>query len=176
MKRTSLTPFFPVVLLLAACGCAFEGRIQPPESVPPPDWTINPPAPGDGMRYYVGIAIVENVLEERQGRRRAIVNAAELASQSIVVAVGAEVTVRATTLGPAHKGQEDKQSVIVEEVKSRTDEVVRGLVPKKYYYEQWEIREKDLGPSFKRYKYYVLCAYPEAEYQRLVNAVNAKIK
>ncbi|NQT20287.1 MAG: hypothetical protein HQ592_11325 [Planctomycetes bacterium] len=45
------------------------------------------------------------------------------------------------------------------------------MQPQEYYYERWKIRESFLGRAFTRYKYYVLTAYPEKEYDRLVDEV-----
>jgi len=154
-----------------------EERIQPAETVPQPSWVMSPPMPSDGIKYYVGIAVVENVLEEHQGRRRALTNAQELIAQSIATDVEARVVAIDTTEGAAHKGQDEKKAKIVEEVKAKTNEIVRGMNPKEYYYEQWKMRNSVFSPMpFKRYKYYVLCAYPQAEYDRLVKAVGASVK
>ena len=39
-------------------------------------------------------------------------------------------------------------------------------------FRSWKVRESFLGSAFKRYKYYALVSYPEAEYERLVTEVD----
>jgi len=157
--------------VLAGCN-AVETRIQPSLTSAQPGWIMTPKEPGQGMRYYVGISIAENVLEEQQGRRRALANAAELVSQSIVDDVTAKVTETDSTEGPAHLGSERKKEWTREELETVSKESIRFLAPKEYYYEQWRITDNWLERLFNgghvRYKYYVLTAYPEVEYQRLV--------
>jgi len=160
-----------VVTALILTGCATETRIAGDADMPRPAWTMYPPQPEDGKRLYVGIALAKNVLDEAQGRRLALTNAAELAAESIATDVEGIVTQIEGREGAAHKGEDAAKGDIVARVKARSSEIVRGMNPKEYYYERWKIRKHFLGASYTRYKYYVLVAYSEKEYNRLVNDI-----
>ena len=156
-------------LILSTTGCETqEISVQAPaHATPQPSWVMMPPKPSDGYRYYIGIAIAENVLDEQGARRRALANATENAALSIATDVESLMVQRTEVVGAAHKGEEQPSSQIIEEVKAMSAEILRGMTVKEYYKEQWKIQKSPLN-SYKRYKYYVLTAYPEKEYERLV--------
>ena len=166
-------------IFVASCSTQ-EVRLRPPAFSPQPSWIMSPQEPKAGERYYVGLAIAENVLEEQQGRRRAITNAAELVAQSIANEVEGRLASIDTTEGAAHRGEEDKKAKIVEEVKARTSEIVSAMNPKEYYYERWQITsnwwDRLWDSGFERYKYYVLCTYPQTQYDRLVQMIQKKVE
>jgi hypothetical protein len=175
-----LTVLLGLTMLLVTGCSTVETRVQPPGTVPQPSWIMGPKEPAGGLRYYTGIAVAENMLEEQQGRRRALTNAAELAAQSIANDIEGLTSSIDTTEGAAHRGNEKKRARITEEVKARTSEIVRGMNPNEYYYECWQITnnwwERLWDSGVNRYKYYVLCTYPQAEYERLMNIVTEKVK
>lgn len=154
-------------------GCETkEIPVQASSHVPPqPSWIMTPPPPSGGYRYYVGVALAENVLDEQGARRRALANAAENAAMSLATDVESQMVQRSEVVGAAHKGQEKPSSQVTEELKARTGEILRGLIVKEYHTEQWKIKEGPLN-SYKRYKYYVLTAYPDKEYQRLLGELS----
>jgi len=109
LRNVELRPLFlaAVVGLVAvlSAGCATETRIKATPDTPRPTWTMIPPEPSDGNRFYVGIGLADNALNEAEGRRLALTNAAELAAQSIATDVESVLTETEGREGPAHKGK-----------------------------------------------------------------------
>jgi len=155
-------------------GCAGETLVD--ATGPRPTWVMTPLEPEDGVRFYVGMAVVRSVLEEREGRRRALANAAERAASSVAEEVRAQIREETGSEGAVASGEDRPFASIRDQVEVHSREIIRGILPKEYYYERWRIRPGLLAPSFERYKYHVLAAFPESEYERLVTGVAGAVR
>lgn len=154
------------VVLCSACRC--EERLRPSNLVPEPTWTIQPPESEAGVRYYVGIALGDNILEEMQARRRAIANAAERVAQDIAADVRANITRIDAKDGADYKGENEDKGRIYDDIKAKSAQLIVRLNPIEYWREKWFVREKVCTLGFTRYKMFVLCSFPETEYKRLL--------
>lgn len=165
------------VWVLICGGCANNATEKLVwQSGPEPAWRFAGQRVENGCRLYVGIGIAENVLDEQQGRRIALSNAAETVAQSLTMDVVSRYAQKETVKGASHKGREDPNTLIRSEVRAMSEQIVRGLEAREWYYEKWSVRESK-AREFVRYKYCVLAAYPDAEYertsQRLASVLNA---
>ena len=158
--------FLCVILLsLLGCGGCVSEKLKW-SSGPEPSWRYMGQRIEDGYRLYVGIGVAQNVLDEQQGRRIALSNATETVAQSLAMEVVSRHVQKRLTLGPAHKGMEDPNEVVNSELRTVSEQIVRGLEQRDWYYEKWSVKESS-GREFVRYKYYVLAAYPTTEYDRI---------
>ena len=146
---------------------ALQGLLDE-ETVPEPAWVKQPPDMEAGTRYFVGIAVVDNILEEQQGRSLAIKNAAEQIAGSIATTVQSSTAMAESRKGPAQHGKDKVWTEIYSRVSARANAIVTEMTPVEYYSERWGLRERFLGRSFRRYKYFALVSYPEEEYNRLL--------
>ncbi len=154
------------VTVLTAC-CPVETRLEPGPLPPQPIWVSRPPESSNGMMYFVGIAVVDNVLEERQGRTMAVQAAAAEVARNIAQAVHTYLLSAESRIGPVQKGEDRLRTHIDDEALSRSGAIITELSPVQYYQERWFVRETYGGKSFRRYKHYVLCAFPEEEFQSM---------
>lgn len=122
----------------------------------------------DGERYYVGVAVSDSVLTERQGRREARMDAVERVAESI------ETRVMRRAVGRAPK---DPPGVVLPpQFRASFRHAIRGVKVKDWYSERWRVDDSLLGGSFTRYKYFVLVAYPQKEFRAMVDRLTAAVE
>ncbi|NQT19253.1 MAG: DUF4384 domain-containing protein, partial [Planctomycetes bacterium] len=163
-----------LVTLSLFCGCATEARIR--QSGPEPSWRWDGEKIEGDQRLYVGISVADNVLDETQARRLALANAAENAARSLSVKVTSQLAQVTKRIGPAHKGQNEAEEFVESQLKAFSDEIIRGLHPREWYSEKWEVREGFMGEAFTRYKWFVQAAYPQEQYDRVMRAIIDKLE
>ena len=173
-----LRAWYRVALVLLAVavlgGCATETRIRPKGTVPDPAWVQQPPEHDKCSRYYVGIALVDNILEEKQARQYAIQDAAEQVARNCAMGVTNRTSRFEVRKGPAQFGKDRVWDELHDRAKVRSETIVTKLTPMEYYYEQWFMRERFLAPAFTRYKYFVLCRMPQKEFHALCGTTALK--
>lgn len=173
------------VLLATSVGCAHQRIIDSSQPVPP-SWKLTPPQPSDEKRFFVGRSLGLNVLDEKQAINKAIDDAAYQIARAITADVSGTVEIidsRKTEDKRRSGLTGDKVVHVIRSDQSSHDQVVVnvrgiviGLVQEDTYWERWSVRDTWLGPKLKRYKYWLLESFPQAELHRLQNEVKKKLK
>ncbi|MCX5643621.1 MAG: hypothetical protein NTZ17_02890 [Phycisphaerae bacterium] len=166
-----------VALLLA--GCVHETLVSDTETRRPqerrPDWTYTPPPASNGKAYFVGRSLAVNVLDEKNAMNQAM----DDAIYQIARAAGAEVKGSARIIdrrvGEAIRGKEQTEQPSEDQIQVDVNGTVIGVRQEDTFWERFSVREKTLGESYKRYKYYVLVSVSEEELKDLENQVKKSL-
>lgn len=168
----------PVGLLLAVAGCATGGpyeRILSTSRNSRPVWIRTTPPASDGYEFYVGRSVAVNVLDERRAMLRAKHDAAYDIAMSIVAEVRGNSTWVDSQHGDEVRGDEYVDTYWDNQIRVLVDQLLSGFRELESYWELWEVsdtvRATGRRESFRRYKYYVLVSFPQAELERCREAV-----
>ena len=166
-------------------GCAHETMLQTSQPGPPA-WKLTPPKPSDGKVFFVGRSLGVSVLDERNAINTAIDDAAYQIARAIVADVSGQVTIidsrkaedrrRGGLTGEAVRATGNIVRSSHDEVMVDVASVVSGITQENAYWEQWSVREYFRGPKSRRYMYWILVSFPEAELKRCQDDVKKKLK
>jgi hypothetical protein len=165
MIRLALVLCVPAAALMA--GCASESRLT--TSGPTPGWVESAPGPTEGQVYFVGVSLGKNVLDQKEMRARALMDARRQIAGAIRTDVLAVARERLGERGRAAHGRDETVEAAYESlVATRTQEAIHGVRERDAYWEKWRVDPGLLRRAFTRYKYFVLAAYPKSEWERNV--------
>lgn len=170
-----------VVVCYAAtlAGCATETMLEAKQPGPPVWVETIPPDTADS-KVFVGLALADNILEERLARNRALEDAAHQIAASLKSTVVKDAMDIVKKKGPEHLGQDIPDAYYHSSVANRVSQAMSGIHLDAYYWEKWKIRRSFLAWSFTKYKYWVKVHMPKTDYERLqkalTNVIAAKIE
>jgi tetratricopeptide (TPR) repeat protein len=148
-------------------SCASEKLLGRSSATPP--WVRETPTGGEVELLFVGQAVGRNVLDERTMRTRAMQDARQRVAGRLETRIRAETREVITRTGDAARGQDTADEQYVRELRTSVRQSIRGLALRATYWERWRVDPGLFSPSFTRYKYYALTAYPRAEYDRIIS-------
>ena len=161
------------VLAWLSIGCAGETMVSS-SSPMPPNWRLTPPISASDKVFFVGRSLAVNVLDERHGVNEAIDDAAFQIAKAAIADVKGTVSIIDSRGGEAIRGRETTGQPSESTVRVDVAAIVSNIRQEDTYWERWSVREEFMGKEFKRYKYYVLVAIPEAELKHLQDDVKKK--
>jgi hypothetical protein len=162
------------VLALWSAGCSYEKRLG--SSMPgPPPWTLQTPEDTEDVKYFVGVHLADNVLDERTGRSRSMENAYEVIAESLRADVRRESLDVVKERGAAHLGEDEDDATYYRELRVDAHREISGAQARQYYWEKWRVREGLFHWPYTRYKYYVLAEVPRAEYEKVRQSLAERI-
>ncbi|MCD6416547.1 MAG: hypothetical protein J7M08_07615 [Planctomycetes bacterium] len=173
MKR-NLVMSLLALLAVGVAGCAYEQRIQTSQPGPPP-WVAQMPEDSAQSKVFVGIALADNILDERNARQRAMEDVRTQIAQSIETLVVKEATDIVQERGAAHLGQDVDKSAYYAEARIKARQAMSGVELKAFYWEKWKQKTSFFKPGYTKYKYYVLAYMPRDQYEKLQQTVAGQI-
>jgi len=167
------------LLVIVACavgfsGCAYEKRIG--ASLPgPPVWVTQVPPDTEDAKVFVGMALADNILDEKTARNRAMEDVRAQIAASLKTNVIRDAIDIVERDGAAHLAQDEADAAYHSQVTSRVEQAMSGVRQDAYYWEKWKIKRGFFSPSFTKYKYYVKAYMSKADYERLQRILAAAI-
>ena len=152
------------LLCILLTSCASERLLL--QSGPTPAWATQPPAEAADALLFAGQAVGRNVLDERSMRDRALEDARSQIAGLLETKVVAKSREQIRREGDAPGGRELSEAEYARLVRTSVEQSIRSVSQEAKYWEKWLIDPCLFRHSFIRYKYYVLAAYPRAEYER----------
>jgi hypothetical protein len=180
MKSNSILAVTLLAGALGLAGCAWEKSVtiserrEETEMSRGPHWTLTPPPPANGEVFFVGRSIGVNILDEKKPINQAIDDAAYQIARAIGANVTGQVRIIDSRSGEEIKGTEKTDQTSRDEVVVDVKALISGMTQKDTYRELWQVREPDMAKPVRRYKYWVLISFPEAELKRLQDGVKKK--
>ena len=158
-----------VVLTALAAGCKLEKRIESnmPGRPGPPDWVMGVPQDTAEHMIFVGMALAENVLDERTGRNRAMEDARDQIAASLTTNVVKDTMDIVKKKGAEIHGNDITDASYWAQLKTMLDQALPGVRQDDYYWEQWRIRSWFLAPGFTKYKCYIRVRMPREDYEKI---------
>ena len=147
-------------------GCAYERQITTSQPGPPV-WVVQVPEDTEESKVFVGMALADNILDERTARNRAMDDVRDQIASSLETVVVSEAIDIVKQRGAQHLGEDVDGGSYYAEVKSRVSQAMSGVRQDAYYWEKWKLKTGFFKPSFVRYKYYVRANMPRELYERL---------
>lgn len=176
MRKIHWNALLGLLVVLCYCaGCAHQSVVETSQVKAPP-WTLTPPPPSAGKVFFTGRSLAVNILDEKHGISEAIDDAAYQIAREAAAEVTGQVTIIDTRTGEAIRGQERTEQRSRDQVVVDVRAIVSGLRQEEVYWERWAVRERFGEEEFKRYKYWVLVSFPEAELKRLQDDVKKKLR
>ena len=157
-----------IVLISVAgmAGCAYETKMT--SSQPgPPVWVVQVPEDTEQSKVFVGMALADNILDERTARNRAMEDVRDQIASSLKTVVVSEAIDIVKEKGAQHLGEDADEASYYAEVKSKVSQAMSGVRQDAYYWEKWKEKAGFFSPSYTRYKYYVRAQMPRALYEEL---------
>lgn len=169
-----------LTLLMVACalvvtGCAYEKRVS--RSQPgPPTWVQQVPDDTEDKKVFVGMALANNILDERTARKRAMEDVRDQIALSLRTDVESEAVEIVEREGAEHLGKEEADASYYAELQNKAKQALSGVRQEAYYWEKWKIKRGLFSPSYVRYKYYVKASIPRDEYEEVRQLLLRDIK
>ena len=166
--RSSLAAILLGASLLGGCAQKYERLIDKSSRVRPSWIRITPPS-SDGQEFFVGRTLAVNVLDERRAMLRARHDAAYSIAMSIVTEVRGNSRLVDSQWGDEVRGEEELDVFWQSQIDILVNQILSGFRYLESYWELWEVTDAPPGrqpQTFRRYKYYVLVSFPQAELAR----------
>jgi hypothetical protein len=180
MKDKATITMMVLAGAVALSGCAWEKSRGIPESQQPnvmstgPRWTLTPPPPANGEVFFVGRSLAVNILDEKKAINQAIDDAAYQIARAIGANVSGTVSIIDSRSGEEIKGSEKTDQTTRDQVVVDVKALISGMTQKDTYRELWQVKDPGMPEKVRRYKYWVLISFPEAELKRLQDDVKKK--
>ena len=164
--RSRIALCIVVTSIVGMAGCAYEKTIT--SSQPgPPVWLVQVPDDTEESKVFVGMALADNILDERTARNRAMEDVRDQIASSLKTVVVSEAIDIVKQKGAQHLGKDVDTASYYAEVTSKVSQAMSGVRQDAYYWEKWKLKRGFFRPSYVRYKYYVRTRMPKALYERL---------
>jgi len=161
-------------MVAAAMGCTYEKRVD--TSLPgPPPWVVEMPEDTEDSKVFVGIALADNILDERGARDRALADVRTQIAESLATSVQRETLEIVEEKGASHLGQDENRASYYAEAKSLARQAMSGVEPTGYYWEKWKVKSGFWKPAYTRYKYYVRAEMPLSLYSRMRETLSKQV-
>jgi hypothetical protein len=154
------------VLVGGLMGCAYEKRVSVKEPGPP-EWVITTVDPSAEVMAFKGMALMDNILDERTARNRALADARRQIAESLSSDIQANSVEIVTREGAEHKGEDETDQTFRDRLEAKAQAAVDGAREKDYYWEKWKIKEGLFSGAYSKYKYYVRVDVPRDLYEKL---------
>jgi hypothetical protein len=164
-----------VMCVLLVSGCSYEKRVD--RSQPgPPLWVQQMPADTEETKVFVGMALADNILDERSARRRAMADVREQIALSLMTDVQSRSAEIIEEEGAQHLGEDEDDASYYAELQNKAEQALAGVRQEAYYWEKWRVKRGIFSPSFTRYKYYMRASIPREHYQEVYRSVAQDIR
>lgn len=161
-------------MLATGMGCSYEKRVD--TSLPgPPSWVSQIPEDTEDSKVFVGIALADNILDERNARNRAMEDVRNQIAESLATSVERETLEITEEKGAAHLGQDEDRASYYAEAKSLARQAMSGVEPSAYYWEKWKVKSSFWKPAFTRYKYWVKAEMPLTLHNQLRETLSEQV-
>lgn len=155
-----------VTLVAGLAGCAYEKRIAVKEPGPP-EWVITTVDPSADVVTFKGMALMDNILDERTARNRALADARRQIAEGLSSDIQSASVEIVTREGAEHKGEDETDQTFRDRLEAKAQAAIDGAREMDYYWEKWKIKEGMFSGSYSKYKYYVRVDVPRALYEKL---------
>ncbi len=156
-----IIPLFALFSLFFGTGCGLREGLVKKSAPVQPDWLRRTKDPEDGVVFYVGRALAENVFDEKGAMDEALNNAAVQIARTLKTGVDEESVWRDHHQGDEVWGREYRNSEWTNTERVFIRSIVSGLRPVDSYWEKWWAKESSGSQRVYKYKYWVLVSFPE---------------
>jgi hypothetical protein len=158
------------VCVFLTAGCAYEKRVA--RSQPgPPNWVHQVPEDTEGKKVFVGMALADNILDERTARRKAMDDVREQIALSLMTDVKSESMEIVEQEGAQHLGEDEDEGAYHAELQNKARQALAGVRQDAYYWEKWRVKRGLFSGSFVRYKYYIRATMPREHYEEIYRSL-----